>query len=850
MFNLLYMKALQFSAFWQMRRLWGALTYEAARTSYRLRSRNTAKGQETRVFRDFIRSTQFSIFRAIGVGLFLHLASYLLGLRFPWLELPPDKNDTYATLLIAVASICGVFIALYYTAIATVGASIYTVVPNDIRYLLNRDRAGNVYLRFLSFLAFLCLFLVAARLFGLAPSWFVVGVITLFSGFGIFSFVILGQRAFNLFDPTKLAGTIFDDMQKYLGAACVGGYRWWDPPFQATARKNMERQLRLLKFLSDYVVTQDNLRVASYPELVARSVGFLVGYQRAKRRMPASSSWYEPRLVYRDWYRSNYNEVKVATTTGTTLSSTENRDPLWVERRVIPFLYTYVASFVAHGNLDDLRLMGSLVQDYMQALFEDGDIEHGIEVLTQLGEEIFKAIRGLPAKESAKFETSLRVLGISELLAAFPVFGIVSYREALPSFQSDKIGEFVAGINWSKKSSIYKADIPAKFLPQAEWLLPRLSFEHRVYGRYITPNWYIVDILMARESQNLAQNGIALTNKIPDLYKAWKDVAKTLPTPWPYMMILSREWEYAHKHQHFLEVFKKHCEAATAARRAASLKWKDVDFGRLEKKQKAHWRAVQIEMAACAEAYAGVARPDAYPDCVGQFMHATAESILGACFDDDLELLKKLFPAYHKACQARYMQSFDPKSITDVEDLQFEIKNAGNLICDLVDISGYAKLLSEYHKSPAMWKVVTDTWNEYFSGAEGSKHVKFVASILKFVDDPTTMSHRSILRTNWGILVRQFLRQLPTHEEYPAPGTAGLQIPDTIVEHDSPLVRFMAHEMHGTSTDGIEIFGAFYLAPHYPANYIEVPRDYSDLAEMIRRQDERHPRPPNPDGAI
>lgn len=635
MLKQLYIEVAQYRGFWAIRSVWKRIAFWVARTSYKLRSRNRLKAEETNTFREFIRHTQFSIFRAAAVGLFLHLAGFLLGLRFPWLNLPEDKNDTYSTLLIAVASICGVFIALYYTAIATVGASIYSIVPNDIRYLLHRDRAGNVYLRFLSFLAFLSLFLVAAHLFGLDASWLVLGAVCLFSGFGVFSFVYLGQHAFNLFDPTKLGGTIFHNMQKHLEAAGLQGYRWWDPPFQTHARKQMDAQLRLLSVLAEFVASQRNLRVASYPELATRAVGFLVDYQLAKRSIPADSAWYEPQPVHPDWYRTNYTEVKVATDTGTMINSKEKRDPLWIERRMMPILYSYMTCSVEQGNLDDLSVMGDLVQRYMAVLFEDGEIARGVDIFRQMGDDVFNAVRAVPASEALKLEVSLKILGIAELLAGLPVLSIVKYRAALPQFQADAIRYQVGRIRWKSRASVYRAGLPVRLLSRIEWVVPRLSFEREVYGRNITPTWYIVDLLMAKESEFVAENGRALTDKVPALYKSWKDMAKTLPTPWAYMLIVTREWEYAHKLRDFLNVFTQHNESAVAARKSQALKWKDADIAKLERKQQAHWRRVQIEMAACAKEYSMVKRPESYPDCVGQFMHATADGILQALIAND-----------------------------------------------------------------------------------------------------------------------------------------------------------------------------------------------------------------------
>ena len=117
----------------------------------------------------------------------------------------PDDGD-YVTFLATVSGIGGVFIGLYYAGISAVGVAIYATVPNNIRELLAYERRGNVYMRFLAFLTFLGLILIALRLLGQPRLYVAIPFVTIFAGVGIISFVKLGQQAFNLFDPTTLSG--------------------------------------------------------------------------------------------------------------------------------------------------------------------------------------------------------------------------------------------------------------------------------------------------------------------------------------------------------------------------------------------------------------------------------------------------------------------------------------------------------------------------------------------------------------------------------------------------------------------------------------------------------------------
>ncbi len=94
----------------------------------------------------------------------------------PWLEELYNQtglkivNDTYGTLLGTVAATGGVFIGLYYAATTAIAGAIYSNVPNNIRDLLAQDRVGNIYMRFLSFMTFSSIVLLALRAAGFQPN--------------------------------------------------------------------------------------------------------------------------------------------------------------------------------------------------------------------------------------------------------------------------------------------------------------------------------------------------------------------------------------------------------------------------------------------------------------------------------------------------------------------------------------------------------------------------------------------------------------------------------------------------------------------------------------------------------
>ena len=213
--SFLFLRLAQLRSFWIARRL-------AAKTAFWSRSKifRTSRELKNRLgdfqsllgIASVIKSPlAFAILVAVALQLVdPHLRPYFFKLRLHVTEffklklVVPDDTD-YVPFLATIGSIGGVFIGLYYAAIATVGSAIYARVPSNVRDLLAQERFGNVYMRLLSFLTFLCLILISFRMVGISRSYTAVPFVTLSAGIGIFAFVKLGQRVFNLFDPTVLS---------------------------------------------------------------------------------------------------------------------------------------------------------------------------------------------------------------------------------------------------------------------------------------------------------------------------------------------------------------------------------------------------------------------------------------------------------------------------------------------------------------------------------------------------------------------------------------------------------------------------------------------------------------------
>jgi hypothetical protein len=110
-----------------------------------------------------------------------------------------------STLLGTLAQIAGIFLGLYFAVVGTLVSTRYATVAPNVRELMIADKLGNDYIRLVALFGAVATLLLAAQSLGIAFGLFNVTVVTILGVATILSFVILGRRAFEFFDPGSLA---------------------------------------------------------------------------------------------------------------------------------------------------------------------------------------------------------------------------------------------------------------------------------------------------------------------------------------------------------------------------------------------------------------------------------------------------------------------------------------------------------------------------------------------------------------------------------------------------------------------------------------------------------------------
>ena len=371
-------------------------------------------------------ATKLFLFAA-GVAVLVQFVDSLFVSKFSW-SVPSDRD--YVAFLATVSGVGGVFIGLYYAGISAVGSAIYSTVPNNVRDLLAEEQFGNVYMQFLAVLTVVCLFFVALRLMNVPRNTLLIPLVAVSAGIGVIAFVQLGRRAFYFFDPTKLASSIFERLQRCLDSVSVGGFQWSHRAFQKHAQHRALQSLNTLRTLTDITAKEPHLSGKPFIELTQILVKFLRVYEQLKRKVPTDSLWYEEQYQHRDWYLTDYSEIAIAHQTGTFLKPTISTNKEWVEEMVLPILERCVVANLKSKSYNDLMGLFSTFDHYFRDLARSAEVQRALKVLEALSSVVLNETV-VSCNDEIVINEELEKIAIVERVATLSISLILGFRESL-----------------------------------------------------------------------------------------------------------------------------------------------------------------------------------------------------------------------------------------------------------------------------------------------------------------------------------------------------------------------------------------------------------------------------------
>ena len=172
-------------------------------------------------------------------------------------------------------------------------------------------------------------------------------------------------------------------------------------------------------------------------------------------------------------------------------------------------------------------------------------------------------------------------------------------------------------------------------------------------------------------------------------------------------------------------------------------------------------------------------------------------------------------------------------------EFELGMKVAVAPLLDLMDISGYAYLLSDYHETPRLQELIVQAWDEYLDEDSTQPRLAILAAAVGRTESALELAHRATIRAGWKQFIRGQLRELERREF--SIGSNFYGGTETIVIHPSPLVRIFARDDFSSFYDGIDIFIAKFVRQREDGQSLDFGRSrHSDIEDAIRREENRY----------
>jgi len=715
-----------------------------------------------------------------------HLGKFVV---IPLAQLDLDIQAN-ATFLSTLAQVAGVFLGLYFTAVSIIASTIYARVQADIRGLLMREKIGNLYIKVVALLGAMTLILLAQSTLGFQPAILNLFLVTILGVVSVFSFVILGMRAFNFFDPTVLADYLYQDLVRWFRQVTPDGFQWQDPSFQAHYQRNAEESLTTFSDIVFLAASEEHIKGKTLNDLAAKLLGLLQFYENEKLRIPSDSFWFKRAHEHKDWLTTSYSEVDIRLQTGTALEPKVVPDMLWVETMVEEDLCHLMNTHLARNDVQNAVALADRFQDALGTIGNRLAIHESLHLFRKLKPILFEQTRKTELEVEGSEERA-RQLGLALALTDINGMALISIllgcSRRLEAIAAQSFGAVVAKIAWRRPEAVYETSLPRRVIESLEELYKKLDFERQVEGHTVSPLWY---------QQQLAALGFVrfladIINKLAgELESTFSEKAEALISEQRYIFaaqLVQRGLEASHKFSFHIGQARECFDSFEALRRVSDIPWPSVDWDSITKRvDEVHERLV-VAFGRLVPHLPLQNESKHWPDYFGQAYAVLAqESYLALAAGNDAKF-KQIFPSFFFACLSAFNRL--QGSLKEYED-KTRIIFSTEPIADVLALSGLALLQTELDQK-SYWRVTKALWDKHFALHPNPQAFgKAIIAILEYRQSLLLqIPPREIARTSWSQDLAGRLRSLGLGDDIYLQGRT-----DNETKHRSPIIRTVSRQ--------------------------------------------------------
>jgi len=761
-------------------------------------------------------------------------ASFIIELQ----KVIDNNSNTFITLFSIIASISGLFLGLYFTAISVV-TSTYSRFPDNIRNLLLKEKVGTFYINLLSIATALSILMIAYKAFGGDPGIALSLFVLLLGCFGIFCFSLLGIRAFFFFDPSSFGNALFYDIIKQVKLATISGFKSFDENFQVHYQRVAAQKIKTLRTLVEICIKERHFQESSLLPVLAKTISLLEIYQKERSKIPSDSRWYNRIPIHKNWFLSDSTSFAVAMESHSFIQPEMVPNTQWFEDEIVSIFEYSLKNMLEKGSIQ-------LASDFLNSLcgyFEksgyDLEIQNNRKIIDKLMPIVEKYLYGLSSEKRLEHYDDEQI-GLLEVWSVCIMSAPLGFYKFIREMDIKNIINRINQIDWCNPSDLYKHGFAPHILSRIEFIQKRLQFEKSIEDETITPNWYRSQLIVVRLLDIFKECTDELIASLTSIF-----ISKSNAFIEKKLFVLAalfskRGLETCSKMRaHFPNLEKTTNEVIKNEMVIADIPYSAIDWADIRSKISKSYNDLVEVQAKCLPTLSLIKRPKNWPDIFGQTYNTVCHEVYKFLIENDQDKFSLLFPLLFIG------------SIMASENLRTELKDReadvivsimSEPLLDLLHLSGYARIFSELYDAPKLWQDCSSVWDNYLKEREDAKPLlEKLVRLQEYRKSKFQIFPRDNLRTNWELSLKHKLREMNVIDDMLGPSYTR-RLADK--RHSSAFIRALCRGRYMHFLSAAEVFILTYLLKRPEASGITY-QDHSDLNRNIEEEEKNEDKQSN-----
>ena len=395
------------------------------------------------------------------------------------------NQDMFSQFIICGIGVAGVFLALYYSNIATIYSSEYTNTISRIRKLFEYEISQNANLKKIDTYIIQSILILFSMMIGL-PIWYIFVLYMIIKTIDIIiTFIMNGNTIYEFSNIYNVLLNRKKQLIFHIDSVTEKGYLNNDYNFQNFHGKQALSILEDMMTVNNYILEEKDLnKKDSILEFTKNNIGILEYYLYSKNRILFNSLWFQKKMEHKKWYSADFSEKGVALNTGTELQPKDIIDIDWFEINILKINEKAILFLINNGCIKEITHYIKAISDSIPYWIKFGNID-------LLYEHIKKIIVTIKNNIMNSNKDQEDILNLLEMICYVCIHYTLCVREFIEKINLNECESFIKNNYEFNENKIQQMN--NKVFNNAEFynIYKALKNEKEIEKKIITPYWYI-----------------------------------------------------------------------------------------------------------------------------------------------------------------------------------------------------------------------------------------------------------------------------------------------------------------------------------------------------------------------